>query len=111
MDRWQKPGDVTDIPKIINGGNKSFQSFSTFYLAEGDFIRLRNLQVGYQVPGNILSKTKVLSSAFVYVRGTNLWTWVKDSNLGFDPEQGVSSQTNLDVFIPKTVTIGVNFAF
>jgi len=110
MDRWQKPGDVTDIPKIISGGNKSFQSFSSFYLWQGDFIRLRNIQLGYQLPTSMASKAK-LGSLFVYIRGTNMWTWTKDKNLGFDPEQGVSSQTNLDVFIPKTLTVGVNIGF
>jgi TonB-dependent starch-binding outer membrane protein SusC len=107
MDRWQKAGDVTSIPKYIEGGNKSFQSFSTFFLAKGDFIRLRNIQLGYEFPKSILSKLN-MSSFFFYVRGTNLWTWVKDKNLGWDPEQGVASQTNLEVYIPKTITVGIN---
>jgi len=110
LDRWQKPGDVTDIPKYIEGGNKSFQSFSSVYLAKGDFIRLRNVQFGYNLPKSILSKAKI-DNAFFYVRGTNVWTWVRDKKLGWDPEEGISSQTNLDVFIPKTVTFGVNLAF
>jgi len=110
MDRWQKAGDVTDIPKYIEGGNKSFQSFSTFYLAKGDFIRLRNIQLGYELPKTVLSRLKI-SSLFFYVRGTNLWTWVKDKNLGWDPEQGVASQTNLEVYIPKTTTVGINLGF
>jgi hypothetical protein len=110
LDRWKKPGDVTDIPKYIEGGNKSFHSFSTFYLAKGDFIRLRNLQVGYNFPAKLISKAK-LTSVFIYVRGNNLWTHVKDKNLGFDPEQSVSSQTNLDISIPKTLTAGINIGF
>ena len=110
LERWQKPGDVTDMPRYVYGGNNSFSSFSTFYLAKGDFIRLRNLQIGYQVPKSILNKLNI-SSAFFYVRGANVWTWVKDKNLGWDPEQSVSSQTNLDVFIPKTVTVGINLGF
>lgn len=110
LDRWQKPGDVTDIPKYIYNGNKSFQSFSTFYLNQGDFIRLRNLQLGYTLPKTILSKIN-FTNAFLYVRGTNLYTWVKDKNLPFDPEQGVSSQTDLDVFVPKTITVGLNLGF
>jgi hypothetical protein len=52
-----------------------------------------------------------LSNVHFYVRGTNLWTWVKDKNLSFDPEQGTTSASNLNVFIPKTVTVGLNVAF
>lgn len=110
LDRWQKAGQVTDIPKYIYGGNKSFQSFSTFYLNKGDFIRLRNIQVGYTLPRSVLSKIS-FTNAFLYIRGTNLVTWVKDKNLPFDPEQGVASQTNLDVFVPKTLTVGLNLGF
>jgi hypothetical protein len=110
MDRWQKPGDVTDIPKYIEGGNHNFQNFSSFFLAKGDFVRLRNVQIGYQFPKSLLAKANIVS-AFFYVRGTNVWTKVRDKNLGFDPEQAVSSQTNLDVYIPKTITVGVNLGF
>jgi TonB-linked SusC/RagA family outer membrane protein len=110
FDRWTKAGDNTDVPKYIYGGNKSFNSASTFYLNKGDFIRLRNVQLGYTVPAGIASKAK-LANAFVYVRGTNLFTWVKDDNLSFDPEQGSSSQSNLNVFIPKTITIGLSLGF
>jgi hypothetical protein len=52
-----------------------------------------------------------IGSANIYVRGTNLFTWVKDENLPFDPEQGTGSASNLNVFIPKTVTVGLSLAF
>ena len=110
LDRWQKPGDVSDIPRYVEGGNKSFQSASTFWINKGDYVRLRNIQLGYKLPKELLDKVK-LSSAFFYVRGTNLWTWVRDEGLPFDPEQGTTSASNLNVFIPKTVSVGLNLAF
>jgi TonB-dependent starch-binding outer membrane protein SusC len=110
LNRWQKPGDVTVIPKYIYNGNKNFQSASTMWLNKGDFIRLRNIQIAYNLPKNVLSKAKISSAQF-YVRGTNVFTWVKDKNLPFDPEQGTTSATNLNVFIPKTVTAGINISF
>ncbi len=110
LDRWQKPGDVTDIPKYIYNGNKSFQSSSSFYLNNANYIRLRNLQIGYSLPSEMASKIK-LSSAFFYVRGTNLFTYVKDKNQPFDPEQGSSSFSNLTEFIPKTISVGLNLGF
>ena len=110
LDRWTTAGQVTDIPKYIYGGNKNAQNFSTFYLAKGDYIRLRDITVGYDLPKSVTSKLH-LGNLHFYVRGNNLWTWVKDKNLPFDPEQGVGSATNLEVFIPKTVTAGLNIAF
>ena len=110
LDRWQKPGDVTDIPKYIYGGNKSFQSASSFYLNNANYVRLRNLQLGYSLPTEVAAKIK-LNSAFFYVRGTNLFTHVKDKNQPFDPEQGSGSFSNLAEFIPKTVSFGINLGF
>lgn len=110
LGRWQKPGDKTDIPRYVYGGNKSFQSSSTFYLNNANYVRLRNLQVGYAVQQSVLSKLR-LSSVFFYARGTNLFTWVKDKNQPFDPEQGAASRSNLNEFIPRTVSLGLNIGF
>jgi len=110
LDRWQKPGDVTDMPKYVYGGNNSFNSTSSFYIQQGDYIRLRNLQLAFNFPKAVLAKAHINSANF-YVRGTNLWTWVKDKKLAFDPEQGTSNINNLDVSIPKTVTVGLVLGF
>ena len=110
LERWQKPGDVTDIPKYIYGGNKSFQSASSFYLNNANYIRLRNLQLGYNLPSQLATKIR-LNSAFFYVRGTNLFTFIKDKNQPFDPEQGSGSFSNLTEFIPRTVSVGINLGF
>jgi TonB-linked SusC/RagA family outer membrane protein len=111
LEAWQKPYDQTMIARYIYNGNRNFHdNGSAYWLNKGDFIRLRNIQVGYNLSKNLISRVK-LSNAFFYVRGTNLWTWVKDKNLGFDPEQGITSQTNLDVYVPKTLTAGINIGF
>lgn len=110
LERWQNKGDVTDIPRYIYGGNKGFENSSSFYLNDASYIRLRNLQLGYMVPQSNIAKLG-LSSAFFYVRGTNLITWVKDKNQPFDPEQGASSRSNLNEFIPKTIAVGLNLGF
>jgi hypothetical protein len=110
LDRWQKPGDVTDIPKYIYGGNKGFENSSTFYLNNANYVRLRNLQLGYMVAQSAISRLG-LSSVFFYVRGTNLATWVKDKNQPFDPEQGASARSNLNEFIPRTIAVGLNIGF
>ncbi len=110
LNAWTTPGQITDVPKYVYGGNKNFQGSSTYNLNDGSFIRVRDIQLGYNVPKATLEKLK-LGSANIYVRGTNLFTWVKDENLPFDPEQGTGSSSNLNVFIPKTVTVGLSLTF
>jgi TonB-linked SusC/RagA family outer membrane protein len=107
---WQKPGDHTDIPRIVLGGNKSSNRPSTRYLYKGDYIRLRNVQLGYSLPKDIVSKAKI-SSLMVYVRGTNLLTFATDKNIGIDPELGTLGIADLQVFMPKSFTAGIKLGF
>lgn len=110
LNRWQKPGDLTNVPKYIYGGNQGSNSNSSRYLYKGDYVRLRNLTLSYSLPADWLTKLKVANMK-IYARGTNLWTWVKDKNLTYDPEMAVTSTTTFDVYIPRTYTVGVNVGF
>ena len=108
--RWQKPGDVTDVPKYVYGSTNNSSSFSTRFLQKGDYIRLRNITLGYTLSSGLVSRMH-MSSLYFYVRGTNLWTKTYDKNLTIDPEQGVNSSSNLDIYYSKTVTVGLNVGF
>ncbi len=117
LERWQKPGDVTDIPRLTtvptnNNYGGTVQNLSSRYLEDGSFIRLRSLSVGYTVPFALLQKYKV-SSLRLYVQGTNLWTGTNYS--GLDPEvnsqSGTGNTKNFDwatVPQPRTIQVGLN---
>ena len=107
LNRWQKPGDVTNVPKNVYGGNKNSNESSTRWLYKGDYIRLRDVTLSYDFPQSMLSHAKI-SSLRLYVRGTNIWTWVKDKNITSDPEASVTSQSNLEIYMPKIYTVGIN---
>jgi TonB-linked SusC/RagA family outer membrane protein len=87
---WRQPGDVNVLPDptannpLRNEANGS----STRFLQKGDFIRLKNLQVGYQVPSEFLKKTPV-TEIKLYISGTNLWTYAPYYK--GDPEVGIPS--------------------
>lgn len=110
LQRWQKPGDITNVPKYVYGSTNSSSSFSTRFLYKGDFIRLRNITLGYNLNQDLSSRLK-LSSLRIYVRGTNLWTKTYDKNLTLDPEAGVNSTGNLDIFFSRIITAGINIGF
>jgi len=107
---WTTPGQITDVPKYISGGTNNGQSasFSSRFLYKGDFIRLKNLVVGYDFKNFDLVKKLGLSKLYLYGRGTNLWTKTYDKNLPFDPEVGFTGQSNLEVPQIRTFTIGLN---
>jgi len=108
-DRWTTPGQITDVPKYIAGGGtqSSSSAYSSRFIYNGSFIRLKNTTVGYDFKKlGVLKNITGISKLYVYVRGTNLWTQTYDSRLPFDPESGA-------VTIPqfKTYTLGVNVGF
>ncbi|MBE7174287.1 MAG: TonB-dependent receptor [Williamsia sp.] len=111
LTRWQKPGDITTVPKLVYNSSNNSASTSTRFLYRGDYIRLRNVSLGYTLPASLIKSLR-LSNLNVYVRGTNLWTHRYDKNIPFDPEQGINSNTTaLNVFYNKSVTAGINLGF
>ena len=107
---WQKPGDKTDVPQIIYGDPSFSSSPSTRWLYKGNYIRMRNLQFGYNLPADLLKKAHI-DKLLIYIRGTNLATWGVDKNLPYDPEAGVNSTANLEELIPKTIAAGIKIGF
>jgi hypothetical protein len=111
MDRWQKPGDVTDVPRVLYSGTADNASrTSTRFLYDGDYVRLKDLTFGYNFPKNLVSKVG-FGGATLYVKGTNLFTWVKDSRLKYDPEVRADGFTRLTTPPVKSVVVGINLKF
>jgi TonB-linked SusC/RagA family outer membrane protein len=86
--RWQQPGDVTDIAKIYT--YHTFDAFSNArysdqYIFNNDFVRLKNVMLGYTLPQSLVAKWG-LSSLRVYFRGDNLLTFGSAKKRGTDPE-------------------------
>ncbi len=115
--KWTKPGDVTDIPKAVFGDNIS--NGSAFPLDvnvhKGDFIKLRTLSLGYNLPRSILDKVKINSARF-YVNGNNLAIITKYP--GPDPEVSSNGNGNTNQGIDRntvpnarTFTVGLNIGF
>jgi TonB-linked SusC/RagA family outer membrane protein len=104
LNEWQKPGDITNIPRPDN----PYVSGTTRFVENNSFVRLRQLNLGYNVPANIVSKIG-LRSFMIYGGGTNLLTWTKFR--GFDPEFPGSSQTGAQYPALRTVQVGARIGF
>jgi TonB-dependent starch-binding outer membrane protein SusC len=104
---WRNPGDITDIPSPKSSIDQ-FESITTRFLENGAFWRLRNIELGYSLNKDILSKVK-LSSVRFFIQGQNLVTITKFR--GFDPEITNPSLTGAQYPSLRTVTGGVNIGF
>ena len=113
LTRWQQPGDITEVPQARLFGFNGY-GHSTRWLQSADFIRLRNLTLGYSLPSSMLESVG-FSYARIYLTGINLLTFTDYP--GYDPEARADSGNfnNGQAFYSapqaKTVSIGVNINF
>jgi TonB-linked SusC/RagA family outer membrane protein len=103
LDRWQKPGDITDVPQARFDSRNGSQH-STRYLEDGSYLRVRNITLGYNLPQQATQKIK-LNKVRVYLSGQNLFTFT--SYPGFDPEvNSMSAGASTQAY---NVSMGVDF--
>lgn len=111
LNRWQKPGDITDVPRITTVGNNYTLNPISRFLEDGSFIRLSALTLGYNVPAQVANRIHA-GNIRVYFSGSNLWLLKKYK--GPDPEVNVTSDPNVQGYDlgtppqPRTVQFGLN---
>jgi TonB-dependent starch-binding outer membrane protein SusC len=107
--RWTGPGTSNDMPRMqVNDPNNNMRS-STYYVEDGSYLRVRNIQLSYRIPSGVSH----LRSARIYVAVQNAFTITKYP--GFDPEIGTNGNNPLYIGIDetnypaaRTYTIGVS---
>jgi len=107
LDRWTEENHSTKYPRLVSNDPNGNQRPSDFYMEDGSFLRLRNIQIGYNIPASILEKIK-LTGVRVYLSGNNLLTVT--NYIGFDPEIGTNGwilDSGIDKgYYPSNKTIG-----
>lgn len=81
--RWQKPGDITDVPRFVYGNKRGGNYNSSRAIHSTDHIRLKSLILGLNAPKAWLQKLGI-GNARIYFSGTNLLTWAAYDQ--YDPE-------------------------
>ncbi|MEY4289279.1 MAG: hypothetical protein RLZZ30_1367 [Bacteroidota bacterium] len=112
VDRWTGEGSTNVNPRVTTESTHN-NVFSSYYVEDGSFARLKNIQLGYNFPGAKLKKIKV-DSFRVYVSANNLITLTRYQ--GFDPDLGSSNALSAGVdygFYPQAKTFmgGVQLKF
>ncbi|MCH3884282.1 SusC/RagA family TonB-linked outer membrane protein [Tenacibaculum aquimarinum] len=104
-DRWQNPGDVTNVPRIYSNQNINVNSVSTRFLTSSDYLALNNVRIGYNLPSKYLSETGV-SDVSIWVAGDNLF--LLSARDGFNPSASLVGSSARYQYTPlSTFTLGV----
>ncbi len=83
--RWRTSGDETNIPRAVYGDPMGNARFSSRWVEDASFLRLKNVSLAWDVP----YKIPFINDLSVWVSANNLWTW--SSYLGCDPESSASN--------------------
>jgi TonB-linked SusC/RagA family outer membrane protein len=110
--RWQKPGDVTDVPRMSSDCVSGADAISSRFIEDGSYLRIQEITLGYRIPSRLAAAAK-LANARVYVSGRNLATFTKYT--GYNPDvNSAGSDENVimgtDYYaypLPRTFTIGI----
>lgn len=116
LNSWSETNTGGTLPKLTNNPAEHYSSASTDYIEDGSYLRLKNIQLGYNFSKELTSKLGI-ESMRVYLQAKNLITWTKYS--GLDPEINLQNyggdDVNLDIGIDrgaypvaKSLMIGVN---
>lgn len=125
LDRWQKPGDITDIPRATtttaNAANVAFRNFyrsSSAAWGDASYIRLKNVALSYDL-SSVFRKIK-LNGGSIYLLGQNLWTITNYKGLdpeinGFDrrfvfPINPFGSVKTQALPVLRTITLGIKLS-
>lgn len=111
LDRWTPETAVTATYPLLRKAslpNTNNYYTSTFWLKDGSYLRLKNMQVGYTIPRKVLKKTP-LNSVRVYANGFNLFTLTEVTYV--DPEMDPSKSNGFYYPQQKVYNVGINVTF
>ncbi len=85
LNRWQYEGQETNVPRALWADPVGNSAFSSRWIEEGSYLRIKNISLAYKVPEKFLA----FENAEFYISANNLFTFSK--YLGYDPEFGFSN--------------------
>ena len=109
--RWQKPGDITDVPKMSSEPNTAGEASSRF-LMKGDYFKIRSLSLGYTLPQSVLNNTHFFRTCRVFANAENIYTVHAKNYRGFDPSGVAADGSQAWSYpLPTSVMFGVTLGF
>jgi hypothetical protein len=108
LNRWQNPGDITDIPRMDQGRTTDFNAASSRWLVDASYVNIRAVSLGYSLPQSFISRLNI-SRLQLFVSGENLGFFSKRKGLnnqqhfsgvttnGYSPVRVISGGLNLNL--------------
>ncbi len=105
LNAWSPTNPNSTIPALSRSDTNNEKRVSTYFVENGSFLKLRNIQLGYNVPKTFAQKMKMERLRF-YLSAQNVFTIKSKEFTGVDPENA-----NYGYPIPMNITFGINVGF
>ena len=105
LQAWSPENPTSTIPALTLLDRNNESRFSTYFIENGAYMKLRNLQLGYTLPKTVAGKIGA-SNLNIYVSGQNLFTIKSENFTGIDPETPTYGYP-----IPTMITTGLRATF
>jgi hypothetical protein len=105
--RWQKEGDITDVPRLQNNYTAGTAA-SSRYLTDASFLSVRNVTLSYNLPKSLVNKIDI-QDARVFASGDNLALFT--ARKGMDPQQSFSGNADFTYVPSRIISFGLNLTF
>ena len=105
LDAWTPANPDSDIPALSRSDVNNEKRVSTYFVENGSFLKLRNIQLGYNLPEKAVKKMK-MQRFRLYLSASNVLTIKSRDFTGVDPEN-----PNYGYPIPMNLTFGINIGF
>jgi TonB-linked SusC/RagA family outer membrane protein len=107
--RWQKAGDITDVPRLSNNFDANVVSASTRFLTKATYLSLNNVRLAYNLPSTVVSRLGIEGASF-FVSGDNLY--LSSKRRGFNPSTAETGGSSIYTYSPlSTATVGMKVRF
>ncbi len=108
-DSWSPTNTNARLPILTTatGATENFQP-STFHLRDGSYLRLKNIQLKYDLPGTVFGRS-FFKNISIFVNGENILTFTKFKD--FDPEKNITQDNLYEYPSLKTYSFGLNATF
>lgn len=105
---WTPANTNALYPRLTSAPVVNNQQYSTWFMRDNTYLRLKSAEIGYRLPAKLLQKVSIQSVRF-YVAGQNLWTWTPYMKELIDPE---AQSTNGQYYFQQQVfSLGTNITF
>ena len=118
LNRWRSPDDQGDgmAPRVSRASSSSLTQFSSRFVHDASFLRIRNVTLRYNLPTELVKKAS-MQSASIYAAAQNLYTFTK--YFGYNPEANNYGNTTTPTYgvdqgsypMARTITLGVTVGF